>query len=69
MYEKDITKLQRVQNCLTIVVINTQRFSRSVPILKRLHIYFKISTVTFQTLKDIQPAHLADLFVRPKCQP
>ena len=69
MYEKGITKLQRVQNCLTIVVINAHRFSRSAPILKRSHIYFKISTITFQTLKDIQPAHLADLFVRPKCQP
>ena len=50
------------------------RFSRSVPILKRLHwlpvkfrIHFKICAITFRTLKENQPAYLADLLVRPKC--
>ena len=37
MPEKDIARLQRVQNCLARVVTNAPRLSRSVPILKRLH--------------------------------
>ena len=74
MPEKDIAKLQRVQNCLARVVTKAPRFSRSVPILKRLHwlpvkfrIHFKICAITFRTLKENQPAYLADLLVRPKC--
>ena len=72
--EKDIARLQRVQNCLARVVTKAPRFSRSTPILKRLHwlpvkfrIQFKICTITFRTLKDNQPAYLADLLVRLKC--
>ena len=72
---KDIARLQRVQNCLARVVTKAPHFSRSTPILKRLHrppvkfrIHFnKICTITFRTLKDNQPAYLADLLVRPKC--
>ena len=30
-------------------------------------IHFKICAITFRTLKDNQPAYLADLLVRPKC--
>ena len=74
MPEKDIVRLQRVQNCLARVVTKDPRFSRSVPILKRLHglpvkfrIHLKICAITFRTLKENQPAHLADLLVRPKC--
>ena len=74
MPEKDIARSQRVQNCLARVVTNAPRSSRSVPILKRLHwlpvkfwILFKIFAITFRTLKDNQPAYLADLLVRPKC--
>ena len=74
MPEKDIARLQRVQNCLARVVTNAPRFSRFVPILKRLHwlpvkfrIHFKICAITFRTLKENQPAYLADLLVRPKC--
>ena len=74
MPEKDIARLQRVQNCLARVVTKAAGFSRSVPILKRLHwlpvkfrIHFKICAITFQTLKENQPAYLADLLVRPKC--
>ena len=72
--EKDIARLQRAQNCLARVVTKAPRFSRSVPILKRLlwlpvkfRIHFKISAITFRTLKENQPAYLADLLVRPKC--
>ena len=74
MPEKDIARLQRVQNCLARVVTKAPRFSRSVPILKRLHwlpvkfrFHFKICAITFRTLKENQPAYLADLLVRPKC--
>ena len=72
--ENDIAGLQRVQNCLARVVTKAPRLSRSTPIPKRLHslpvkfhIYFKICTITFRTLKDNQTAYLADLnylFVR-----
>ena len=58
MPEKDIARLQRVQNCLARVVAKAPRFSRSVPILKRLHwlpvkfrIHFKICAITFRTPK------------------
>ena len=37
MPEKDIAKIQRVQNCLAGVVTKFPRFSHSVSILKRLH--------------------------------
>ena len=74
MPEKDISRLQRVQNCLARVVTKASRFSRSVPILKQLHwllvkfrIHFKICAITFRTLIDNQPAYLADLLVQPKC--
>ena len=54
--EKDIVRLHRVQNCLVRVVITMQapHFSRSTPILKRLHwlpvkfhIHFEICTINF----------------------
>ena len=75
MPEKDIARLQRVQNYLARVVTwKAPRFSRSVPILKQLHwlpvkfrIHFKICAITFRTLKENQPAYLADLLVRPQC--
>ena len=74
MPEKDIARLQRVQNCLARVVTNAPRFSHSVPILKRLHwlpvkfrIHFKICSITFRTLKENHPAYLADLLAWPKC--
>ena len=58
MPDKDIARLQRIQNCLSRVVTKAPRFSRSVPILKRLHwisvklrrIHFKICAITFRTL-------------------
>ena len=71
---KDIARIRRRQNCLARVVAKVPRFSPSVPILKRLHwlsvkfrIHFKICTITFRTLKDNQPAYLADLLLRLKC--
>ena len=62
---KDITKLQRVQNCLARVVTRSPRFSPSVPFLKSLHwlpvryrIILKICTLTYQALSTKQPAYL-----------
>jgi len=54
---KDIAKLQRVQNCLASVFTRSPRFSRSVPPLNALHwlpvhyrIVFKICTIVYQAL-------------------
>ena len=62
---KDIAKLQCVQNCLARVVTRSPRFSRSVPLLKLLHwvrvhyhIIFKKFTITYQALSSTQPAYL-----------
>ena len=72
---KDITKLQRVQNCLTRVVTRSPRFSRSVPLQKSLHwlpvryrIIFKICTITYQALSTKQPAYLHSMLT-PARQP
>ena len=69
----DVARLQYVQNCLARVTTKAPRFRRSVPILKPFHwfpvkfrIYFKICTITFRTIKDNQPAYLADLLVQTK---
>ena len=74
MPEKDISRLQCSQNCLARMVTKAPWFSRSVPILKRLHwlpvqirIDFNFFTITFRTQKYNQPAYMADLLVRPKC--
>ena len=74
MPKKDIARLQHVQNCLARVITKSPRLRRFVPNTKRLHwlpvkfrIHFKICAITFRTLKENQPAYLADLLVRPKC--
>ena len=50
--KQDLSKLQRVQNCLARVVLRAPRFSPSLPLLKQLHwlpvnyrIKFKLSTL------------------------
>ena len=65
MPKEDIGKLQRVQNCIAIVVNEAPRFSRSIPILKGLHWlpvkfrnHFKTCTINFLTLKDNHYAYL-----------
>ena len=67
----NMSEVQRVQNCFARVVTKAPRFSRSVPILKRLNwlpvkfrIHFKICAITFRTLKENQPAWLIYLFGR-----
>ena len=65
---KDITKLQRVQNCLARVVTRYPRFTPSKPLLKSLHwlpvqyrIMFKMCTITYQALSSKQPSYLHTL--------
>ena len=62
---KDIAKLQRIQNCLVRVVTSSPPFYRSVPLLKSLHwftvhyrIIFKICTIAYQALSSTQSAYL-----------
>ena len=65
---KDLSKWQRVQNCLAHVVLTAPRFSPSLPLLKQLHwlpvnyrIKFKLSTVTYRAHAIHQPPYLASL--------
>ena len=64
--KQDLSKLQRVQNCLARVVLRAPRFSPSLPLLKQLHwlpvnyrIQFKLSTLTYRALAINQPPYLA----------
>ena len=41
--KQDLSKLQRVQNCLARVVLREPRFSPSLPLLKQLH-WFQLIT-------------------------
>ena len=66
--KQDLSKLQRVQNCLARVVLRAPRFSRSLPLLKQLHwlpvnyrIKFRMSTLTYRALAIHQPPYLASL--------
>ena len=66
--KRDLSKLQRVQNCLARVVLRAPRFSRSLPLLKQLHwlpvnyrIKFKLSTLTYRALAIHQPPYLASV--------
>ena len=66
--KQDLSKFQRVQNCLARVVLRAPRFSPSLPLLKQLHwlpvnyrINFKLSTLTYRALAIHQPPYLASL--------
>ena len=66
--KQDLSKLQRVQNCLARVVLRAPRFSPSLPLLKHLHwlpvkykIKFKLSTLTYRALAMHQPPYLGSL--------
>ena len=68
--DKDILKLQRVQNRLARVVTKSPPFTRSIPLLRSLHwlpvkfrIKFKVCLLTFKTLTEKQPIYLHDLLV------
>ena len=62
---KDVARLQCVQNCLARIVTRSPRFSSSVPFLKSLHwlpvhyrIIFKICIISYQALASKQPTYL-----------
>ena len=62
---RDIERLQRVQNCLARLVCEASRFSRSKPLLNFLHwlpvknrIRFKLCTITFKAFLSHQPTYL-----------
>ena len=66
--KQDLSKRQRVQNCLARVVLRAPRFSPSLPLLKQLHwlpvnyiIQFKLSTLIYRALAIHQPPYLASL--------
>ena len=63
--KQDLSKFQRVQNCLARVVLRAPRFSPSLPLLKQLHwlpvnyrIKFKLSTLTYRALAIVYINHL-----------
>ena len=64
----DLTKLQRVLNCLARVVTKSPPFTRSVPLLRSLHwlpvkyrVHFKICLLTYKALHEEQPVYLSSL--------
>ncbi len=66
--KQDLSKLQRVQNCLARVELRAPRFSPSLPLLKQLHwlpvnyiLKFKLSTLTYRAIAIHQPPYLASL--------
>ena len=66
--DKDISRLQRVQNCLARVVTRSPPRTPSRPLLRKLHwlpvkfrVQFKINLLTFKTLSTSQPVYLNDL--------
>ena len=63
--KQDLSKRQRLQNCLARVVLGAPRFSPSLPLLKQLHwlpvnyrIKFKLSTLTYRARVIHQPPYL-----------
>ncbi len=68
--EKDIMKLQRIQNRLARVVTKSPRFTRSIPLLRSLHwlpikfrCQYKICVLSYKALNEGYPAYLCDLLV------
>ena len=66
--KQDLSKLQRVQNCLARVVLRAPSFSPTLPLLKQLHwlpvnytIKLKLPTLTYHALAIYQPPYLASL--------
>ena len=66
--EKYKTSLQRVQNCLALVVTRSSRLSESRPLLKSLHwlpfksrIKFKLKLPTYKARLEGTPSYFSDL--------
>lgn len=67
---KQISRLQRVQNRLARIVTKSRPFARSAPLLRSLHwlpvqfrIQFKISLLTYKTMTDGEPSYLNNMLV------
>ena len=68
--DRNIERLQRVQNCLARVVCKASRFIRSKPLLNFIHwlpvkyrIRFKLCTITFKAFLFHQPTYLYNYLV------
>ena len=68
---KNLSRIQRIQNTLARVVTFSRSRSSTAPLLKHLHwlpvsarIHFKIALLTFKSLHAIAPSYLSSL-VRP----
>ena len=66
--EKEISKLQGVQNCLAHVVTKSPHFYHITPLLKSLHwlpvryrIKFKLCSLTYQALTSGQPVYIRNM--------
>lgn len=66
--DREISKLQRVQNSLARVVTRSPRFCHITPLLKSLHwlpvqyrIRFKICVLTYQSLCNNQPTYIRQM--------
>ena len=66
--EKEISKLQGVQNCLARVVTKSLRFCHITPLLKSFHwllvryrIKFKLCSLTYQALISGQPVYIRNM--------
>ena len=62
--EKEISKLQGVQNCLARVVAKSPRFCHITPLLKSLHwlpVRFKLCSLTYQALISGQPVYIENM--------
>ena len=70
--QANLNKIQRIQNTLAHVVINTSKFEHITPILKKLHwlpikqrIDYKLCLLTYKTLQIQQPTYLYNSFSFP----
>ena len=71
--EKEISKLQAVQNCLAQVVTKSPRFCHITALLKYLHwlpvcyrIKFKLCSLTYQALTSGQPVYIRNMLQRSR---
>ena len=68
--DKEISKLQRIQNSAARLITKTRKMQHITPILRKLHrlpvhkrITFKILLITYNVLNYIAPKYLTDFLV------
>lgn len=68
--DKELRRLQRIQNRLARVITKSPPFTSSIPLLRSLHwlpikfrINYKLCLITYKTLKEKQPVYLNDMLV------